>query len=114
MIIDTPSWKNLHQHFLKIKDQHLRELFADDPQRGQASVEFLFEDISDLRIDGFNHQNPIMGLSIIHGEGQGIQQRFRVKWEGTGVQNDVSFTSGRVAVLRVVDFNPFRRPSPTL
>src|SRR5580698_6458660 len=29
-----------------------------DPRRKQGSVEFLFEDIDALHIDGFNHQNP--------------------------------------------------------
>ncbi len=28
------SWKKLEQHFEQIKDRHLREFFAEDPQRG--------------------------------------------------------------------------------
>ena len=32
-----------------------------DPERKQTSAEFLFESIDSLHIDGFNHQNPIMG-----------------------------------------------------
>ena len=82
----------------------------DDPDRRQASAEFLFEGIDALHIDGFNHQNPIIGLSIVPTD----ERRFRVEWGGTCMQHDVSFTCGRVAVLRVVDLNPFRRPSPSL
>ena len=83
-----------------------------DPERRQASVEFLFESINELHIDGFNHQNPIIGLSIVPCDG--AQGRFRVEWGGTGMQHEVSFTCGRVSVLRVIDLNPFRRPSPSL
>ncbi|MGO8987196.1 MAG: glucose-6-phosphate isomerase, partial [Terriglobales bacterium] len=32
--IDTPAWKSLQAHYEKIKDVQLRQLFADDPQRG--------------------------------------------------------------------------------
>ena len=32
--IDTAAWKALQAHYEKIKDIHLRQLFADDPQRG--------------------------------------------------------------------------------
>src|SRR5271165_78730 len=32
--IDTPAWKDLQAHYEKIKNVHLRQMFADDPQRG--------------------------------------------------------------------------------
>jgi glucose-6-phosphate isomerase len=31
-----PSWKALQKHYDKIKDAHLRQLFADDPNRGET------------------------------------------------------------------------------
>src|SRR6476619_3838374 len=31
---DTPAWKALERHHAEIEDTHLRELFADDPERG--------------------------------------------------------------------------------
>src|SRR3954451_9764153 len=31
---DTPAWKALERHHAEIGDTHLRELFADDPERG--------------------------------------------------------------------------------
>src|SRR5277367_6453387 len=34
------------------------------PERRPAHVEMLFHDIDELKIDGFNHQNPIMGLGL--------------------------------------------------
>ena len=83
----------------------------DDPERKQATAEFLFEEVDALRIDGFNHQNPIMGLSI---EPPGPERPFCVEWGGTCIQHDVSFTCGRIAVVRVVDLNPFQKAFPQL
>jgi Immunity protein 50 len=86
----------------------------DDPERKQGTAEFLFENIDQVRIDGFNHQNPIMGLSIVSAELLGEARRFRVQWGGACIQHDVSFTCGRIAVVRVVDLNPFRKAFPIL
>src|SRR5687768_15981698 len=33
-ISETPEWRALTEHHLRIKDTHLRQLFADDPDRG--------------------------------------------------------------------------------
>jgi hypothetical protein len=60
------------------------------------------------------HQNPIMGLSVVPSEPLGQEQCFRVQWGGTCMQHDVSFTCGQIAVLRVVDLNPFRKAFPSL
>jgi glucose-6-phosphate isomerase len=30
---DLPAWKQLHAHFDEVKDLHMRDLFADDPER---------------------------------------------------------------------------------
>jgi hypothetical protein len=86
----------------------------DDAERKQGTAEFLFEDVDEVQINGFNHQNPIMGLSIAPAEPLGEVRRFRVQWGGTCMQHDVSFTCGRIAVVRVVDLNPFRKQFPTL
>ena len=51
--IDTPAWKSLQAHYEKIKDVQLRQLFADDPQRGTrltAEGAGLFLDYSKNRI----------------------------------------------------------------
>jgi hypothetical protein len=81
----------------------------DNPERKQGSAELLFESIDELRIDGFNHQNPIAGLSIVLSEPGGQSRRFHVQWGGTCMQHEVSFTCSRIAVLRIVDLNPFRK-----
>ncbi len=35
---ETPAWRALQAHYEKIKDLHLRKLFADDPRRGETFV----------------------------------------------------------------------------
>ena len=52
-LIDTPAWQALQAHHAKIKDAHLRQLFADDPNRaGKFSADGagLFLDYSKNRI----------------------------------------------------------------
>jgi glucose-6-phosphate isomerase len=39
-LCERPAWKALQQHHVKIQNVHLRQLFAEDPQRGQH---FAFE-----------------------------------------------------------------------
>src|SRR5208282_3624733 len=34
--VDAPAWTALQTHYEKIKDVTLRQLFADDPQRGTS------------------------------------------------------------------------------
>jgi glucose-6-phosphate isomerase len=34
----TPEWKALAEHHLRIRDRHLRDLFAEDPERGTTLV----------------------------------------------------------------------------
>lgn len=86
----------------------------DDPERKQGSAEFLFENVADLQIKGFNYQNPIMGLCIDASEASANEHLFRVEWGGTCMQHEVSFSCSRISVLRVLDLNPFRKVLPTL
>lgn len=34
-LTELPAWKALEEHYRKIRDVHLRSLFADDPERGE-------------------------------------------------------------------------------
>ncbi len=52
-LLDTPAWRTLAAHYGKIKDAHLRQLFADDPRRAarfSAEGAGLFLDYSKNRI----------------------------------------------------------------
>jgi glucose-6-phosphate isomerase len=37
-LTDTPAWKALQNHYEKIRNLHLRQLFADDPSRGERMI----------------------------------------------------------------------------
>ena len=52
-LTELPSWKALEEHYLKIRNLHLRSLFADDPQRGERMAvesDGLYLDYSKNRI----------------------------------------------------------------
>jgi glucose-6-phosphate isomerase len=34
-LTDRPAWKALREHHAKIRNVHLRQLFGDDPRRGE-------------------------------------------------------------------------------
>lgn len=46
-IVDTPEWRALAEHHARIRDRHLRELFAEDPQRGTTMA----LEVGDLYLD---------------------------------------------------------------
>ncbi|HEU5400710.1 MAG TPA: glucose-6-phosphate isomerase [Terriglobales bacterium] len=51
--VDTAAWKALQPHFNKLKNVHLRQLFTDDPRRGErltAEAAGLFLDYSKHRV----------------------------------------------------------------
>src|SRR5262245_40378548 len=81
----------------------------EDPERKQGLAELLFKDIDDLRLEGFNHQNPIMGLSIVRDPSGYSRRRFRVECGGTCMPHEVSFSCSHISVLRVIDLIPFRK-----
>src|SRR5271166_1308475 len=53
LVNECPAWKNLERHYQKLRDVHLRQLFADDPARGErmtATAAGVFLDYSKNRI----------------------------------------------------------------
>jgi hypothetical protein len=84
----------------------------DSPGRKQGTAEILFEGIDNLRLEGFNHQNPIMGLSITPSEDP--SRGYQVTWIGPAWKNDASFICEGITVLRVIDLNPFQKSLPRL
>ena len=37
-LTERPAWKDLEEHFKKVRDLHLRQLFADDAERGNRMI----------------------------------------------------------------------------
>jgi glucose-6-phosphate isomerase len=54
-LTERPAWKALEAHFPKVRDLHLRKLFADDPRRGEqltAEAVGIYLDYSKHRVTG--------------------------------------------------------------
>ncbi len=60
-IADTPAWTALTRHHEQIGDKHLREFFAEDPDRGRA----LTLTVGDLYIDYSKHRLDRETLTLL-------------------------------------------------
>jgi glucose-6-phosphate isomerase len=91
---DLKSWKALEAHYPKIRDLHLRQLFADDPGRGErltAEAAGLFLDYSKNRIT-----DETLGLLLQLAEESGLKARIEAMFRG----EKINVTEDR-AVLHV-------------
>jgi hypothetical protein len=74
----------------------------DNPARKPTKAVIRFEELEDFEIDGFNHQNPIVGLGIkFHFSKNMNKNLFSVDWGGTGIKHEASFTCERIQVMSV-------------
>jgi len=91
---DTPAWKALERHHAEIEDTHLRELFADDPERGSRMTVAA----AGLRLDYSKHratQETLRRLIELARE-RGLEDRREAMFTGVPINT----TEGR-AVLHV-------------
>jgi len=89
-----PEWAALHAHFLAHRDDHLRELFAADPQRGTtlvAEAGDLFLDYSKNRLTA-----ETIALLVALAEASGLRGRIDAMFAG----DKINVTEDR-AVLHV-------------
>src|SRR6195256_359595 len=88
------AWKNLQTHYKKVRNLHLRNLFADDPKRGErmtAEAVGLFLDYSKNRIT-----DETVKLLIELAEESGLQSRIGAMFRGEKIN-----TTEKRAVLHV-------------
>src|SRR6185503_13739466 len=88
------AWKALEAHHARIRDVHLRSLFADDPGRGErctAEAAGLYLDYSKHRID-----DETIRLLLALAEEVGLRARIHAMFRG----EKINVTEGR-AVLHV-------------
>jgi len=88
------AWKNLQTHYKKVRNLHLRNLFADDPKRGDrmtAEAVGLFLDYSKNRIT-----EETIKLLIELAEESGLQSRIGAMFRGEKIN-----TTEKRAVLHV-------------
>jgi glucose-6-phosphate isomerase len=79
-LTQRPAWKALSDHYLKIRDTHLRSLFEQDPGRGERMVAEgagLYLDYSKHRITG-----DTMGLLLRLAEESGLRARIDAMFRG--------------------------------
>ncbi|HWF45817.1 MAG TPA: glucose-6-phosphate isomerase [Bryobacteraceae bacterium] len=93
-LIERPAWKDLQNHSKKIREQHLRTLFAADPERGQrmtAETAGIYLDYSKNRIT-----DETLKLLVQLAEESGVRTRIEAMFRG----DKVNRTENR-AVLHV-------------
>ena len=80
MIAETPAWTALSRHYEQIGDKHLREFFAEDPDRGRE----LTLTVGDLYIDYSKHRvtRETLGLLIDLARAAGLEQRRAAMFAG--------------------------------
>src|SRR5438045_7977013 len=91
---DRPAWKALRDHHAKIRDVHRRQLFADDPRRGERlTVEGvgLYLDYSKHRVT-----DETLRLLVHLAEQAGLRERIDAMFRG----ERINVTENR-AVLHV-------------
>jgi glucose-6-phosphate isomerase len=89
-----PAWKNLEDHFQKVRQLHLRQLFASDPERGKRmtlEAEGIFLDYSKNRIT-----DETIQLLVQLAEESGLRERIDAMFRG----DKINITENR-AVLHV-------------
>jgi glucose-6-phosphate isomerase len=93
-LIEREAWKALSAHYEKVRTRHLRDLFADDPTRGErmtADGAGLFLDYSKNRI-----ADDTLALLIQLAEESGLRSRIDAMFRG----DKINITENR-AVLHV-------------
>lgn len=79
-ITATAAWRKLHDHYAAIADRHLREFFAEDPERGRE----LTVQVGDLQIDYSKHRvtRETLDLLVELAEVAGVAQRRDAMFRG--------------------------------
>jgi glucose-6-phosphate isomerase len=75
-----PAWALLEKHYLKLKDLHLRQLFADDPARGErltAEAAGIYLDYSKNRIT-----DETLALLLQLARESGLEERIAAMFRG--------------------------------
>jgi glucose-6-phosphate isomerase len=91
-LAQLPAWRALKEHFESIKDVHLRQLFADDPQRGER----LATEAVGLYLDYSKHRviDETLRLLVRLAAARGLRARIDAMYSG----ETINTTEGR-AVL---------------
>jgi myo-inositol catabolism protein IolC len=105
---ETPAWRALQAHYEKIKDVHLRQLFADDPKRGERLTAGVEPDV--WKIEGLDRREDCVKIvetvrrdgrnnigCIILGRGSNEQKVIEWLRNAAGVPGFIGFAVGRTS-----------------
>jgi glucose-6-phosphate isomerase len=78
--VDTPEWQAVADHYEKLKDVHLRDLFAEDSRRG----ELFTAEAGDLHLDYSKNRvrTDTMELLVALAEASGLRDRIEAMFRG--------------------------------
>jgi glucose-6-phosphate isomerase len=93
-LVERPAWSALSAHYQKIKSAHLRELFANDPKRGER----LTVDAAGIYLDYSKNRvtDETLGLLLQLADESGLRARIDAMFAGEKIN-----TSENRAVLHV-------------
>jgi len=102
-VVRTENWTDRIPPSLTVKFFVFDNRFADDdPRRKPSEVTIKFCELDQFEIDGFNHQNPILGLGIcLVYSPERRQHMFLVDWGGTALKHEVRFLCESIHVESV-------------
>src|SRR5215218_2217076 len=91
-LVERPEWVALEAHFEQIRDLHLRQLFAEDPERGQRMT----LDAAGIYLDYSKNRmtDETLQLLVVLAEASGLRERIDGMFGG----EKINITEGR-AVL---------------
>ncbi len=79
-LTDLPQWRALTEHYEQVKEVHLRELFAEDPERGErltAELGGVYLDYSKQRVS-----DETLRLLVELAEARGLRERTEAMFTG--------------------------------
>ena len=85
MLTDRPSYQALQAHYQQIRKRHLRDLFAEDPERGErmrAEAAGLYLDYAKNRITA-----ETLRLLMALAEDCGLRERIDAMFRGDPINN---------------------------
>ncbi|MGA4786167.1 glucose-6-phosphate isomerase [Nocardia sp. AB354] len=95
-ITATAAWRKLHDHYSAVADRHLREFFAEDPDRGRE----LTVEVGDLHIDYSKHRitRETLDLLLDLAETAGVARRRDAMFAGEHINTSEDRAVGHVAL----------------
>lgn len=102
-VLETGEWERRIPESLTATFYVFDFRYSDDnANRKPTKAVIRFEGLEDFEIDGFNHQNPIVGLGIKYLFSKNLNKNlFSVDWGGTGIRHEASFTCELIQVMSV-------------